>query len=147
MPAPKKINFTENEKRLIRRYLVWCFKTTKESLERIDRKHTQLVVDRCLFDELNRIQWPANAETREGYKKLVDDFKDYMDKKEKDLVAAKFVGPNKKQLKPDYIYLKQRLQGIERAIVNLLGKKELASIEDLYEKEMTQRILQAREHS
>ena len=31
----KKRQFTQNEKNLIRRYLVWCYKTTKEELDKI----------------------------------------------------------------------------------------------------------------
>jgi len=33
-------------KTLTKRYLLWCYKTTKEQLDWIDRKFTQIQVDR-----------------------------------------------------------------------------------------------------
>jgi len=33
------------EKNLLRRYLIWCYKTTKEELDKVDRYFTQDVAD------------------------------------------------------------------------------------------------------
>lgn len=43
-----------NTKKLKTRYLVWLYKTTKERLDRIDRKFTQLEVDRFILRELEK---------------------------------------------------------------------------------------------
>jgi len=51
------------------------------------------------------------------------------------------------QLKLDYLYLKNRLTAIEKAIKHFLGPGQMKHIRLLYEQEMTQRILTAREHT
>ena len=139
--------FSAKEKKLIRRYLIWCYKTTKESLEKIDRKATQLAVDSFIFDQINKIKWPHEGSVQDQYQKLIHDFKDYIDKKENDYNAGKFIDSRKINTKPDYLYLQNRLASIEKAIVHFLGASELAQIEDLYEEEMTQRILQSRDYT
>ena len=56
----KRISRTKAHKDLIRRYLLWFFKTTKESFERIERKTTQV----CLFKK------PVIAHTSFAVEKL-----------------------------------------------------------------------------
>ncbi len=135
--------FISVEKRpLIRRYLLWCFKTTKEDLERIDRKFTQLEVDNYLLQQL-----PGKvAHGQLVDQKHIDDFKQYMAGKKTDAERLKFEEKPRGRLQPDYVYLQKRLDSVEKAIVAFLGKKELAAIRKLYETEMTKRILEAREH-
>jgi len=58
----------------------------------------------------------------------------------------KFLDENLIETKPEYQYLQARFSAIEKAICRFLGVKELEKIRALYEKEMMQRILQAREH-
>jgi len=131
-----------SERNLTRRYLLWCYKTTKEDLDRIDRYFTQLVVDERVFDLLSK-QVGKNS----LYQKKVDDFKQYMVMKEKNVLPKKYTDSAKKVLQPDYWYFKARLAALEKVIVEFLGVKELKSIQSLYETEMTRRILEAREHN
>ena len=129
---------TLEERRLIRRYLVWCYKATKEELDRIDRKFTQLTVDYFILKKLS------------GKKRIsqdLDDFKRYIVKKEKDAVGLKFQTKSSPSLQPHYLHLQNRLSAIEKAVIFFIGKKELAGIKTLYEKEMTKRIIEAREHA
>ncbi|MCA9398213.1 MAG: hypothetical protein KC618_00575 [Candidatus Omnitrophica bacterium] len=140
MPVRKKL--TPKEKNLTRRYLIWCYKTTKEDLDKIDRYYTQLPVDRFVLDQLKKEKDYKNKE----YRSLVDGFADYMDKKKANVDEKKFSDKKCLHLKTDYLYLKNRFQAIERAIIRFLGKTQLAKIEELYELEMTQRILSARDH-
>ena len=58
----------------------------------------------------------------------------------------KYLDGNKKSLHPQYVFLRNRLEAIESAIKHFLGEKELLKIRVLYEKEFTDRILQARDH-
>jgi hypothetical protein len=135
----------KNEKNLVRRYLIWCYKTTKEDLDRIDRYFTQFEVDRQLLKTLQSMKGWKNVADPEQYKNLVDQFETYLHEKKSKAQAKKFYSPPK--LSAEYLYLRNRFEAIEKAVVHFLGKKELVKIERLYEEEMTRRILEAREHT
>ena len=124
-------------KNLKRRYLVWLYKTTRESLEKIERKFTQLDIDMILLEELRTRD--KNLKVRE----FIDKFEQYVHNKEKEGISLKF---ENKGLKPDYHFLSIKLEAIEEIITIELGKKSLAHIKLLYEKEMTQRILKSTDH-
>jgi len=131
------------ERRLIRRYLLWCYKTTREELERTDRKFTQLMVDYFIQDQLVRLKkYEQNL-----LKIQLQGFNDYIAKKETNAYLEKFVDIKKAELRPEYLYLKRRLEAVEKTIGHFLGRKELRRISELYEHEMTKRILEAREHT
>lgn len=132
----------DSEKTLIRRYLVWCYKTTREDLDRIDRKFTQLTVDDFILTNLEKISGPEG----QVLNKSIEGFKVYIDKKKESALAEKFSDPHRKQLQPQYLYLCKRLSAVESAVRFFLGPQELGKIRTLYESEMTTRILQAREH-
>ncbi|MCB9770979.1 MAG: hypothetical protein H6754_00285 [Candidatus Omnitrophica bacterium] len=142
MKMPQSNKFLPHEINLIRRYLLWCFKTTREDLDRIDRYFTQALVDRRFLDILLK-----NKENSSEYQKKIADFQSYMDIKEKNALGKKYLNLKKKTLQPEYWYLQARLAAIEQVIVEFLGKRELKSIQGLYENEMTRRILEAREHA
>lgn len=131
-----------NQKNLIYRYLLWCYKTTKEDLDRIDRYFTQALVDRRLLDLLLK-----NKETDAAYQKKIVDFQIYMETKEQKAIDKKYINLKKKTMQPEYWYLQARLKAIEQVIIESFGKKELKSIQALYEAEMTRRIVESREHS
>ncbi|MBF0504658.1 MAG: hypothetical protein HQL14_06095 [Candidatus Omnitrophica bacterium] len=132
-------------KALFRRYLLWAYKTTKESFERIERKTTQLIVDEYILDNL-KTKSLIPEKSKGGYNIIVDEFEAYIKAKRADQLKLKFLNRDQAALHPQYLYLKYRLKAIEAAIRHFLGLKELHAIEILYEKEMTQRILQARDH-
>ncbi|MBU0467950.1 MAG: hypothetical protein KKD07_06965 [Candidatus Omnitrophica bacterium] len=140
------IKLKKKEKDLTRRYLIWCYKTTKESLDRIERYYTQIPVDQYLLKQLMGSKDFKSSKTNKKYKNLVNDFEQYIDVKKKNVDAKKFEDLNCKKLDPEYQYLKERFAAIEKAIAHFLGKKELETINSLYEAEMTDRILNAREH-
>ncbi len=131
---------TENEKNLVRRYLTWCYKTTKEELDKVDRYFTQLLADDFILKELKKF------EGSQAYQERIKDFKQYRDKKEENVVKKKFINATRKELQPDYQYRQKRFLAIEKAIVHFLGQEGLKEITALYEQEMTHRILHAREH-
>jgi hypothetical protein len=140
MKIKKKNNLT-------RRYLLWCYKTTKEELDRIDRKFTQLEVDKKIFAELTKAIKHFKGVEKKEYLKKLKAFEVYMEQKEIRGLGEKFLDKDKKKIKPDYTYLAHRLSAIEKAIVFFLGKEELVAIQRLYEEEMTRRILESREHT
>ena len=136
---------TLQQKNLIRRYLIWCYKTTKEDLDRIDRYYTQFIADQFMLDYLSK--GSSFAKEDEAYQKLVYDFEKYMGVKKANVDQKKFSDLKKKTLSPSYKYLQNRLAAIEKAIEHFLGAKELDKIRELYEAEFTRRILEAKEHS
>lgn len=127
----------EDFKNLKKRYLIWLYKTTKEELDRIERKFTQLEIDKFIIKELKAKDKEKRAQ------KQIAEFQAYILSKEMDGLELKF---EDKQLKPQYYFLKLKLGAIEKAIQKECGKKGLGEIKALYEKEMTERILKSTEH-
>ena len=124
-------------KNLKKRYLVWFYKTAKEALDKVERKFTQVEVDRFILKELRRSDRDGSIET------FARQFEDYLSKKEQEGLKLKF---ENKKIKPDYLFLVLRLEAVEKAILKELGKKGLEEIKLLYEIEMTERILRSTEH-
>ena len=123
-------------KNLKKRYLLWLYKTTKEPLDKIERKFTQLEIDRFILKELEK------RDTDNRVNKFSDEFKLYIQNKEKEGLGLKY---KNKELKPEYLFLVLKLKTIEKAIIRELGKAGLEKIKSLYEKEMTERILKSAE--
>ncbi len=144
---PSSPQSTHQEKRLIRRYLLWCYKTTKEALEKIDRKFTQLQVDHYIWDHLTKDRKFKPVQANEEYRAFTNAFKKYIEDKERQAYLNKFADKDHRQLKAEYHYLKNRLSCIEEAAVYFLGKAGMKRIEMLYEEEMIRRIIESREHT
>ncbi len=128
---------TQDTKNLKKRYLIWLYKTTKESLDRIERKFTQLEIDRFIYSQLKK----TDKQKRAGG--FIFDFKTYIENKEREALNLKYEGKN---LKSEYYFLDLKLAAIEKAIKEELGRKALLEIKSLYEREMTERILKSKEH-
>lgn len=138
------VKLSQSEKNLIQRYLLWCFKTTRESLDRIERKFTQVQVDRYILRKLEKgsIRDKASQE----YLNLINGFKEYIDAKEQEGMKQKYHKSSPDKLNPEYSYLQNRLKAIEKAVIFYLGPRTLANFVSQYENEMTRRILESREH-
>lgn len=126
-----------DRKNLKRRYLIWLYKTTKEVVDKIERKFTQLEVDRFILKELKKI------DAHKKLDKFIKDWESYIRQKEKAGTALKYAGGH---LNPDYQFLILKLKATEKAITKELGKQALFEIKQLYEKEMTERILKSTKH-
>jgi len=142
----KKGKLTQNQRNLLRRYLTWCYKTTKEDLDRVERYYTQERVDHFLLNELTKTKEFKSLKTPIEYKRLIKSFEDYVENKVQKADRKKFLDDKKNDINSNFLYLTNRFNAIEKAIINFLGKKELDTIVELYENEMTRRILGAREH-
>jgi len=125
-------------KNLKKRYLLWFYKTSKEALDRIERKFTQIEVDRVVLGELKK---SPRAKRLSGF---IREFQDYIANKEREGSSLKYC--KGKELKPEYEFLALKLKAVEKAIIKEFGTKGLVEIKALYEKEMTERILKATEH-
>lgn len=136
-----------SQRKLIQRYLIWCYKTTKESLDRVDRYYTQLAVDDYILRQLkDALEYKSFKASRE-YKTMVDNFEQYKLEKKQKADKEKFTDEGQAIPRPEYQYLRNRLSAIEKAIVHFLGGRELKKRAALYEEEMIQRIMTAREHT
>ena len=124
-------------KNLKKRYLIWFYKTAKEALDKVERKFTQLEIDKQVLKELK-----SKSKDKKN-DKFIAEFEAYILNKEMDGMELKFEG---KQVKPGYAFLELKLKAVEKAIQKELGKKSLDDIKALYEKEKTERILRSTEH-
>src|SRR3989338_5707293 len=121
-------------KNLKKRYLIWLYKTTKDTLDKIERKFTQLEIDRLLLKELR------NSDKDNKAKKFIDEFDMYAQNKKTEAMNLKY---DNGQVKPEYDFLDLKLKSIEKAVTKQFGKKVLEEIKLLYEMEMTERILKS----
>ena len=122
---------------LKKRYLIWLYKTTKEELDKIERKFTQLEIDKAILNDLEKANRDGRLTT------YIEEFKAYIRNKESEGMNLKY---DSKDLKPQYRFLELKLGAIENAIKKELGKVVLREIKLLYELEMTERILKSKEH-
>jgi len=112
----------------------------------MDRYDTQHLVDLFVLKELKKSK-EFHGRSLDQYQKLVQDFESYLCEKKAKADKKKYSDSRRSQLKLDYLYLKNRLTAIEKAIKHFLGPGQMKHIRLLYEQEMTQRILTAREHT
>jgi hypothetical protein len=131
-------------KNLKLRYLLWIYKTTKEAFDRIERKLTQVDIDKKIMRHMREHIDTKNLKKKNEARKLLTDFKEYIDKKEKDGRELKF---DNRKLQPEYYHLSLKLEAIEKTIVEEFGHKGLGGIKALYEQEMRRRIMEAQDHT
>jgi len=125
------------------RYLLWLYKTTKEEFDRIERKFTQLNIDKKIMRHMGEHFNSRNLKRKNEARKLIKGFKEYINKKEKDGRELKFDG---RKLQPEYYHLSLKLEAIENTITEELGHCGLREIKALYEREMIRRIIEAQDH-
>jgi len=120
-------------KNLKKRYLTWLYKATKEALDKIERKFTQLGIDRFLLKELKK------EDKAKRVQKFIAEFQAYILNKEIEALGSKYEG---KDLKSEYYFLEIKLKAIEKAVIKEAGRSGLERIKEAYEQEMTKRILE-----
>jgi len=120
---------------LKKRYLIWLYKETKEALDRVDRKFTQIDIDKFILEELQKGTFAD--------KKFLDEFIIYVNNKEQDCQKIK---SGDTYLNSEHQFFSLKLHAIEKSIVNELGAEGLEEIKNLYHQEMVDRILRSTEH-
>lgn len=146
-PEKSRKKVSPDERKLIRRYLIWCYKTTKEELDRIDRYFTQVKVDEWVFNALIKHK-AGNAMLMDpAYDKELVNFQEYIKNKKARVFPLKYSDQQGRALQPHYSYLKNRLMFLEQAIVSFLGKRELTVIREMYEEQMARNILESKENT
>ena len=80
---------------------------------------------------------------KKALEKLVNDFRNYVDEKEKACLKLKYKG---KKIDPEFIFLDVKLIAIEKAIIKELGQEGLSKIKDSYHQEMIKMIIEEKEN-
>lgn len=133
----------QDNKNLKKRYFIWLYKTTKEAFDKYERKFTQTEIDKDILKEIeNTLMGSYLPHEKVELEKLVNNFQEYIAAKEKSCLELKYRGL---KTNPEFIFLDVKLNAIEKLIVKELGRKGLAEIKALYEKEMVKRILKLAE--
>ncbi len=130
---------------LKKRYLIWLYKTTKEILDRINRKYTQIDIDKTMFQQIKRSAGGLPDLVNKDLEKHLQDLSAYIDSKEKTLFKISFGNNTKEVTTSDYIFLNLKLKSIVSQIKKLKGVSFLKFIEDEYQKEMISRIFDEKE--
>jgi hypothetical protein len=134
----------QDNKNLKKRYFVWLYKTTKEAFDKYERKFTQTEIDKDILKEIeNTLMGSYLPHEKAELEKLVDSFQEYISAKEKACLELKYRGL---KTNPEFIFLDVKLNAIEKLITKELGRRGLAEIKALYEKEMMRRILRSTDH-
>ncbi|MFH1856856.1 MAG: hypothetical protein ABH836_06535 [Candidatus Omnitrophota bacterium] len=125
------------------RYLLWFYKTAREEFDLVERKFTQLEVDKKIIKNLKEAMSTLDIAEKERMTKYYKEFKEYINKKQKEGKNLKF---DKELLRPEYQFLTLKLKAIEAIIIQDLGEEAKNTIKTLYEEEMKKRILESKEH-
>ncbi|MFH0917748.1 MAG: hypothetical protein V1830_01290 [Candidatus Omnitrophota bacterium] len=134
----------QDAKNLKKRYFIWLYKTTKEAFDKYERKFTQTEIDKDILQEIeNALMGSYLPHEKAELEKLVNNFQEYISTKEKACLELKYQGL---RTNPEFIFLDVKLNAIEKLIVKELGRRQLAEIKALYEKEMALRIMRSTEH-
>ena len=130
----------EDKKSLFKRYLWWLYKTTKEELDKIERKFTQLEIDRQLEVLLLKKIKGEDAWLRDGLGPYIEEWKKYIAAKETDAHSLKFTPKN--ELNFNYIFLLLKLEAISEIIKARFGCRLLREMKRFCEKSAIKRILE-----
>lgn len=121
-------------KLLRERYLFWLYKTTKDELDKIDRKFTQIGIDKSIEAILRKNTKSLCSGLREDVGLMVEEWRRYLQKKESDVqgcdVAAK------------YIFLHMKLDTILKITRRIFGVSKVMTFKKLYHEAAMKRIIE-----
>jgi len=104
---------TDDILNLKKRYLIWLYKETKEALDRVDRKFTQIEIDKFIREELRKEEIKTL--------KFFEDFNSYVNNKEKDCATLK--SKEGKYLSPEHQFLGLKLLSYAKEMQQLRQKR------------------------
>ena len=124
---------------LTKRYLLWMYKTTKDEVDRIDRRFTQLDTDRFIADFFFKLSGRLNKKSRDALSPFFQEWDDYIAAKEQDADRLKYAAPG--ELEARYAFLHLKLQAVLAAARHFLGPKSIGEFQRLYETKSIEQIL------
>lgn len=116
---------------LQKRYLFWLYKTTKDELDRIDRKFTQLDIDRAMLDVFRCQAVAARDAVQGGVDAFVREWQDYVAQKETDARKLRF--DEEGRVLASYYFLCLKLSAVLDMIRRRFGAKTVKDFKRLYE--------------
>ena len=117
----------------MKRYLFWLYKTTRDELDRVDRKFTQLEVDRDLQQIFEEYEGGEAAP-------FIEEWSRYIASKEADARKLKF--DDKGGVLASYTFLHLKLKAVESVTTKLFGNRTVREFEHLIEDAAIKNILQ-----
>jgi hypothetical protein len=111
-----------DKKSLYKRYLFWLYKTTRLGLDKVDRKFTQLDIDRKIEKILS---------AKKGISAPLKEWKEYILSKESEALKSKFSSDG--SLDPEYRFLCLKLEAVEAITKKMFGANMLAEFKSLCE--------------
>ena len=120
-------------KSLEKRYLFWLYKTTRDELDRIDRKFTQLEIDRGMQKIFREHEGGALAS-------FVEEWDRYIANKQAEAKKLKF--DDKGGVLPSYAFLRLKLEAVRGLTSKLFGARLVREFEEMVEAAAMENILQ-----
>lgn len=137
----KKLSYAADDRySLYKRYLFWLYKMTRDELDRIERKFTQLEIDEEITRFFDRVLTGLSGALSQEVGGLVDEWKRYVAQKAAD--ASRLKHGRTGAPKPEILLLHMKLAAVEKLADSYLGKKALKDFRRLYEDAAMQRILE-----
>jgi hypothetical protein len=125
---------------LQKRYLFWLYKTTKDELDRIDRKFTQLDIDREMLDVFRRRAVDARDTVKGGVDAFVREWQEYVAGKEADARKLRFDEDG--HIMASYYFLHLKLKTVLRIVRRRFGARTVGDFKRLYEEASMRLIVQ-----
>lgn len=129
----------EDEKSLIKRYLFWLYKTIKDELDKIDRKFTQLRVDKDIQKLLKKWASKAGARNEEALEPFLKEWQEYVFQKDSDAQRLKF--DESGCVSAAYLFLHMKFAAVCQITRSQFGPAVLKEFKRLYEEAALKRIL------
>jgi len=125
---------------LTKRYLFWLYKVTKDELDKIERKFTQMDIDRDIQRLLDKKTKGLDPALKKGIQPHLDEWQEYIFQKESDAQKLKFDEDGR--LNASYLFLSLKLEAVTQIIRTRLGLRGYRQIQRLYEESLVKRILE-----
>jgi hypothetical protein len=129
----------EDQRSLRKRYLFWLYKMTKDELDRIDRKFTQLSIDGDIQELLEGWSLKMGQRARGNLQPFIKELEEYIFQKESDAQKLKFDETGAVNSK--YLFLHMKFEAICSITKSLFGTPVLKEFRRLYEEASLGRIL------
>jgi len=125
---------------LTRRYLFWLYKTTRDQTDKIDRKFTQLEVDKEIQKILEKKVWAMKKAFQKPLRPFLEEWKEYIFAKQSDAQKLKF--NEEGGFSDEYLFLHLKLAAITQIIKDRFGLATLKKFKTLCEERAFEAILE-----
>ena len=128
--AKKMVNIGKDDAdSLTQRYLFWLYKTTREQTDKIDRKFTQLEVDKEIQKILEKRIYSLKKGSQKSLKPFLKEWKEYIFAKQSDAQKLKF--NEEGGFSDEYLFLHLKLAAITEIIKDRFGLAALKKFKAL----------------